>query len=101
MKPPRTLPLLVEIGCEEIPARFLEGARRSFAEALEKGCREAGLLADSSPAACSYSTPRRLVAWVSSLLEKQPDKVQEILGPPVKVGLDAEGKPTRAAESFA
>jgi glycyl-tRNA synthetase beta chain len=35
------------------------------------------------------------------LLARQPDKVEEILGPPVKVAVDAEGKYTRAAESFA
>lgn len=101
MKPSRTLPLLVEIGCEEIPARFLASAEHAFAEGLEKGCREASLVADSGPTVRSYSTPRRLVAWIPALLEKQPDKVEEILGPPVRVGLDAEGKPTRAAESFA
>ena len=39
------------------------------------------------------SCPRRVA--------QQPDKVEEILGPPVKVAVDAEGKYTRAAESFA
>ena len=38
---------------------------------------------------------------VPALLDRQPDKVEEILGPPVKVAVDAEGKYTRAAESFA
>ena len=36
-----------------------------------------------------------------AVLARQPDKVEEILGPPVKVAVNAEGKYTRAAESFA
>ena len=49
----------------------------------------------------TFSTPRRLVVHVPALLTQQPDKVEEILGPPVKVAIDAQGKYTRAAESFA
>jgi len=95
------LPLLVEIGCEEIPARFLEDAQAGFAKSLEAGLREASLLVESGSSPESFSTPRRLLAYVPELLKTQPDKVEEILGPPVQVGLDKQGKPTRAAESFA
>ncbi len=101
MKEPETLPLLVEVGCEEIPARFLAAAQKGFGENLEVALREARLLPSSGPRLESYSTPRRLVAWVPELLNKQPDKAEEVLGPPVSVGLDAGGKPTRAAQSFA
>ena len=38
---PGTLPLLVEIGCEEIPARFLAAAQREFGEHLQEALREA------------------------------------------------------------
>jgi len=41
------------------------------------------------------------VVHVPRLLAQQPDKVEEIFGPPVKVAIDAKGKYTRAAESFA
>ena len=102
MKDPRTLPLLVEIGCEEVPARFLAEAQASFGARLEAALREARLLAVAGDGAvATYSTPRRLVVWVAKVLEHQPDQVQEILGPPVKVAYDAAGKPTRAAGSFA
>ena len=40
----------------------------------------------------TYSTPRRLVVHVPALLAQQPDKVEEILGPPVKVAIDADGE---------
>ena len=44
MKSPATLPLLVEIGCEEIPARFVTQARKDFGERLKQGLEEVRLL---------------------------------------------------------
>src|SRR5215469_1482721 len=97
-----TLPLLLEVGCEEIPARFLVDAERQFAERLLATLKDLRLLRDGVLAAAkvhSYSTPRRLVAYVQSVLVSQPDAVEEITGPPAKVAFDAAGSPTRAAES--
>jgi glycyl-tRNA synthetase beta chain len=103
----RTLPFLLEVGCEEIPARFLRDAEKSLGERVEAALREARLLPEVAagavhePPLLTYSTPRRLVVHVPALLARQPDKVEEILGPPAKVAVDAAGKYTRAAESFA
>ena len=109
-----SVPLLLEVGCEEIPARFLHDAEKGLGERVQAALREARLLPEASvgalpdqigtgrePPLRTYSTPRRLVIHVPALLDRQPDKVEEILGPPVKVAVDAEGKYTRAAESFA
>ncbi|MCJ7504046.1 MAG: glycine--tRNA ligase subunit beta [Acidobacteriia bacterium] len=96
-----TLPLLVELGCEEIPARFLDDARDDFGRQMLSALGESRLLPASAEPARWYSTPRRLTVWVPAVLAKQPDVVEELIGPPVKVGLDPAGKPTRAAESFA
>jgi glycyl-tRNA synthetase beta chain len=94
-------PLLLEVGCEEIPARFLTEAQKDLAASLERALRETRLLgADAKPLE-SYSTPRRLVVYAPEVFTKQPDRVEELLGPPVRVALDAQGRPTRAAESFA
>ena len=101
MKNSRTLPLLVELGCEEIPARFLEKAQQAFELALYGALRESALVPMRDVLPKSYSTPRRLAVWVPEVLERQEEKVQEITGPPVTVAYDAQGKPTRAAESFA
>jgi glycyl-tRNA synthetase beta chain len=49
----------------------------------------------------SFSAPRRLVAHVRGLREKQADVVNEVTGPPKSVAYDAVGEPTRAAHSFA
>lgn len=101
MKAHRTRPLLVEIGCEEIPARFLDGAREDFSRRMAEALREARLLpAETIQTRCD-STPRRLVVWVPAVLVRQADLVEEVVGPPVRVAIDAAGKPTRAAESFA
>ena len=102
-----TLPLLLEVGCEEIPARFLRDAEKGLGERVQAALSEARLLPandappDRESALGTYSTPRRLVVHVPVLLAQQPDKIEEIVGPPVKVAVDAEGNYTRAAESFA
>jgi len=105
---PGTLPLLVEVGCEEIPARFLASGQKDFGERLREGLREVGLLVGAAREGAvpertlqTYSTPRRLVAYLPEVLEKQPDKVEEVRGPAAKTAFDAQGNPTRAAESFA
>jgi len=100
-----TRPFLLEVGCEEIPARFLRDAERDLGERLLAGLREDRLLPEAAMGTelpvRTYSTPRRLVVHVPKLFAHQPDKVEEILGPPVKVAVDAAGNYTRAAESFA
>ncbi|HEV2499854.1 MAG TPA: glycine--tRNA ligase subunit beta [Terriglobia bacterium] len=96
-----TTAFVLEIGCEEIPARFLEGAERDLGERLGSALREARLLAQDAPAVKTASTPRRLLAYAPALLRAQPDRVEQLTGPPVKAAFDKEGKPTRAAESFA
>lgn len=100
---PETLPFLLEVGCEEIPARFLSQAQKDLGERLHSTLHGASLLIQSeeSTSVQTFWTPRRLVATVAAIPDRQPDKTEEVLGPPVKVAFDAAGKPTRAAESFA
>jgi glycyl-tRNA synthetase beta chain len=109
---------LLEVGCEEIPARFLRDAEKTLGERVQAALSQARLLPgvaagtvqptspegfgpQGEPLLQTYSTPRRIVVHIPALLAQQPDKVEEILGPPVRVAVDAEGKYTRAAESFA
>ena len=105
-----TMPLLLEVGCEEIPARFLRDAEKSLGERVQAVLRQARLIKSAGaagdaelpgPEITTYSTPRRLVVHIPSVLAQQADKVEEILGPPVKIAIDREGNYTRAAESFA
>ncbi|MDN5347484.1 MAG: glycyl-tRNA synthetase beta chain [Clostridia bacterium] len=90
--------LLLEIGTEEIPARFMSPALEQMEELGRRLLQEARLRFGQVAA---YGTPRRLALYVTGLEEKQEDVILEIKGPPVKVAFDAEGRPTRAAEGFA
>ena len=91
--------LLLEIGCEEIPAGMLPRAEEELRTGIEK-LLTAENLADGVTVE-SFSAPRRLTAWARGLRTKQADVVSEVTGPPKSVAYDAVGAPTRAAVSFA
>lgn len=97
----RTEALLIEVGVEEIPARFLAGAERSLGERLTEALQNLRLLPAGAQPVTTYSTPRRLVARAPQILARQPDETEQVIGPPAKVGFDQTGNPTRAATSFA
>jgi glycyl-tRNA synthetase beta chain len=46
-------------------------------------------------------TPRRLCLVLRGLPEREPDRREELVGPPVAAAFDADGTPTRAARGFA
>ncbi len=90
--------LLLEIGTEEIPARFMSGALeqlKNIATAkltdLRIGHKDIEVL----------GTPRRLVLIVRDMAEDQTDMRSENKGPSVKIAFDENGNPTKAAQGFA
>jgi glycyl-tRNA synthetase beta chain len=91
--------LLIEIGCEEIPAGWLPGLTRDVAKRLDARLAEARLETDAP--AESYSTPRRLTARVAKLSERQTDHEELVTGPPVSAAYKPDGEPTPAATGFA
>jgi glycyl-tRNA synthetase beta chain len=91
--------LLIEIGCEEIPASWLPGLTRDVATRLNSRLAEARLEADAP--AESYSTPRRLTARIAKLAERQTDHEELVTGPPVSAAYRSDGAPTPAAVGFA
>ena len=91
--------LLIEIGCEEIPASWLAGLTQQVATHLDARLREARLETDAP--AESYSTPRRLTARVAKLAERQTDHEELATGPPVSAAYTPDGEPTPAAIGFA
>jgi glycyl-tRNA synthetase beta chain len=91
--------VLLEVGSEEIPAGMLPKAEEDLRANLEK-LLTAENLSDGVTVE-TFSAPRRLVAHVGGLLEKQSDVVNEVTGPPKSVAYDSIGEPTRAAHSFA
>src|SRR6185503_14422161 len=48
-----------------------------------------------------HATPRRLCACVPELVDRQDDRDETIMGPPVSSSFDAEGHPTNAGLGFA
>lgn len=90
---------LLEIGCEEIPARLIRKATEELKVILEKQLGTLGLL--GKDAIETFGGPRRLVARARGVLLCQADVEKEVTGPPKSVAYDNVGKPTRAAESFA
>ena len=90
--------LLLEIGCEEIPARMITAASRELERRVLEILDEAGLA--HGPAE-SWSGPRRLAVAVQGVSGRQQDRDELVLGPPAKVAFDADGKPTPAALGFA
>jgi len=91
--------LLIEIGCEEIPASWLPGLTRQLATHLDAQLKDARL--DTDAPAESYSTPRRLTARVAKLAERQTDHEELVTGPPVSAAYKPNGEPTPAAIGFA
>lgn len=90
--------LLFEIGCEEMPARFVAPAIDQLAELATKELDFQGLSFDDL---ATFGTPRRLVLAIKGLADGQEDSEQVSLGPPVKAAFDADGQPTKAAMGFA
>ena len=91
--------LLIEIGCEEIPAGWLPGLTRQLGEHLDARLKEMRLTTSAS--AETYSTPRRLTALVTKLSERQTDFEELVTGPPVSAAFKPDGEPTPAAAGFA
>lgn len=90
--------LLIEIGLEEMPARFVTNAMNELTERTRRFLDEKQITYD---AAKGYSTPRRLAVEVTGLVEKQPDQEKESKGPAKKIALDENGEWTKAAVGFA
>ena len=91
--------LLIEIGCEEIPAGWLPGLTRQLGEQLDARLKEFRLNTDARTE--TYSTPRRLTARVAKLAERQEDFEELVTGPPVSAAFRPDGEPTPAAAGFA
>ena len=91
--------LLVEIGCEEIPARMIDAAREEFARRLAELLHREHLVAQNA-AVTAFSTPRRLAVLAHNVEARQVDVQEQLVGPATKVAYK-EGKPTPAAEAFA
>ncbi|MHB8157598.1 MAG: glycine--tRNA ligase subunit beta [Desulfocucumaceae bacterium] len=89
---------ILEIGTEEMPARFVGPALEQLKELAEKSLRELRIAFEEVR---SVGTPRRMAVYISGLSDSQQSLVMEVKGPALKVAYNAAGEPTPAALGFA
>lgn len=90
--------LLLELGLEEVPARFVRGAMDQLKQKFEKWLQDHRI---SYSAISAYATPRRLAIIVTDIAEKQSDIEEEAKGPSRKIAQDEAGNWSKAALGFA
>jgi glycyl-tRNA synthetase beta chain len=90
---------LLEIGCEEIPARMIDAAETDLGVRVAKLLLEQGLL-PTKAIVPTMSTPRRLTVWANGIFSAQLDVTERLTGPSVTVAYK-DGQPTPAAHAFA
>src|SRR6202161_3815316 len=88
---------LLEIGCEEIPARMIGAASQELRERVGAMLGRERLAAGTI--SC-FDTPRRLGVIAAGIPAAQPDITEELMGPSATVAYK-DGQPTPAAHAFA
>jgi glycyl-tRNA synthetase beta chain len=89
--------LLLEIGCEEIPARMIAAASQELRDRITAMLSRERL---ASKDVTHFDTPRRLAVMAAGIPAAQPDVTEEVTGPSVSVAY-RDGQPTPAAHAFA
>src|SRR3954465_15498677 len=89
---------LLEIGCEEIPARMIEGAQKDLLARVAAVIERERL--GGGAKVSTFATPRRLAVLVAGIAASQPDAEEQVMGPATKIAYK-DGQPTAAAQAFA
>ena len=89
---------LLEIGCEEIPARMIDAAALELRERVHKLLEREHLPANV--AISSFESPRRLAVLASGIPAAQSDVTEQVTGPSVNVAFK-DGQPAPPAHAFA
>ena len=93
-----TKTFLLELHCEEIPARFLGPLTEEFAAAFTGWADGRGLSTSSLDV---FYSPRKLAWRAQGLPASQPDQTETQIGPPQRMCVDEAGKPTIQGLKFA
>src|SRR5215471_2185152 len=88
---------LLEIGCEEIPARMIDAASQELRERVSALLTRERL---SAGEVTTFETPRRLAVMAAGVAPAQADVVEQLTGPSINVAYK-DGQPTPAAHAFA
>ena len=90
--------LLIELGCEELPAQGLTELAGQLRDGVAAGFKKRGL---SFSNATALWTPRRLAVQVFDLAAEQAAQFSERRGPALAAALDSAGLPSKALLGFA
>lgn len=90
--------LLLEIGCEEIPARMIVSAAADFGARVVAVLDQAGIARGEFSA---WGGSRRLAVRVEAVAARQAGRDELVLGPPASAAFGPDGAPTGAAAGFA
>ncbi|MBI4684694.1 MAG: glycine--tRNA ligase subunit beta [Nitrospirae bacterium] len=90
--------MLLEIGTEDIPARFLPSALNQLKENSKAIFNETYIKFSNVK---TYGTPRRLALIAEGIPLMQEDRIREVFGPSKKIAFDENGRHTKAAIGFA
>jgi glycyl-tRNA synthetase beta chain len=93
-----TLSFILEIGTEDLPARFLTPALQQMKDNTAKILKDSRIRFSDVKV---FGTPRRLAAIVEGIHPMQEDTTREVFGPSRKAAFDEGGMPTKAAIGFA
>jgi glycyl-tRNA synthetase beta chain len=88
---------LLEVGTEELPAQFVASALQQWRSQVPADLQSHFLTSDNIE---FFGTPRRLAVLIHGLPDQQPQREEEIKGPPVQAAFK-DGQPTPAAVGFA
>jgi len=88
---------LLEIGCEEIPARMIDAASAELRQRVGALLSRERLFVGE---VTSFDSPRRLAVQGQGIAGSQEDVVEDMTGPSVNVAYK-DGQPTPAAHAFA
>jgi glycyl-tRNA synthetase beta chain len=92
--------LLIEIGCEEIPARFVDSLTKNWCSKLE-ALLEKENLKQNDTTISTYSTYRRLTLSVANIPSAQDDYEETFNGPPLQIAKNESGEWLPPALGFA
>src|SRR6267143_168616 len=88
---------LLEIGCEEIPARMIDAAARELRERLSTLLQRERL--EPAGAISHLDTPRRLAVLASGIPVSQLDNTEQVTGPSAQIAYK-DGQPTPKEHAF-
>jgi len=90
--------VVLEIGTEEIPARYMENALRNLNQLAQKHLEETKIKYKEIKV---YGTPRRLILFIFHIHQKQEDIFQKNKGPAYSIAFNKDLLPQKPALKFA